>query len=57
MEKKEAIDRMKRALDEFVVEGVHTTIPFHRKMMVHSVFVDGDFNTSFLEKYSIMDNE
>ncbi|MGN8645442.1 acetyl-CoA carboxylase biotin carboxylase subunit [Gracilibacillus sp. HCP3S3_G5_1] len=53
--RKEAIDRMKRALDEFVVEGVHTTIPFHRKMMVHPVFVDGDFNTRFLEKYSIME--
>ncbi|SHN12469.1 acetyl-CoA carboxylase biotin carboxylase subunit [Gracilibacillus kekensis] len=55
--RKEAVDRMKRALDEFVVEGVHTTIPFHRKMMVHPVFVDGNFNTRFLEKYSIMDNE
>lgn len=53
--RKEAIDRMKRALDEFVVEGVHTTIPFHRKMMVHPIFVDGDFNTRFLEKYSIME--
>ncbi|WP_058307485.1 acetyl-CoA carboxylase biotin carboxylase subunit [Gracilibacillus massiliensis] len=55
--RKEAVDRMKRALDEFVVEGVHTTIPFHRKMMVNPVFVDGNFNTRFLEKYSIMDNE
>ncbi|WP_163583469.1 acetyl-CoA carboxylase biotin carboxylase subunit [Gracilibacillus saliphilus] len=55
--RKEAVDRMKRALDEFVVEGVYTTIPFHRKMMVHPVFVDGDFNTRFLEKYSIMEEE
>ncbi|SFL82970.1 acetyl-CoA carboxylase, biotin carboxylase subunit [Gracilibacillus orientalis] len=55
--RKEAVDRMKRALDEFVVEGVHTTIPFHRKMMVHPVFVNGDFNTSFLENYSIMEEE
>ncbi|QGH34892.1 acetyl-CoA carboxylase biotin carboxylase subunit [Gracilibacillus salitolerans] len=55
--RKEAVDRMKRALDEFAVEGVYTTIPFHRKMMVHPVFVDGDFNTSFLEKYSIMEDE
>ncbi len=55
--RKEAVDRMKRALDEFAVEGVYTTIPFHRKMMVHPVFVDGDFNTRFLEKYSIMEDE
>ncbi|WP_163537742.1 acetyl-CoA carboxylase biotin carboxylase subunit [Gracilibacillus sp. YIM 98692] len=55
--REEAVNRMKRALDEFVVEGVHTTIPFHRRMMVHPVFVDGDFNTRFLEKYSIMDDE
>ncbi|MFC4404249.1 acetyl-CoA carboxylase biotin carboxylase subunit [Gracilibacillus xinjiangensis] len=55
--REEAVNKMKRALDEFVIEGVHTTIPFHRKMMVHQVFVDGDFNTKFLEKYSIMKDE
>ncbi|MBA2173640.1 acetyl-CoA carboxylase biotin carboxylase subunit [Halobacillus locisalis] len=53
----EAISRMKRALDEFVVEGVHTTIPFHQRMMEHEVFVGGDFNTKFLEKYTIMKDE
>ncbi|CDQ17897.1 acetyl-CoA carboxylase, biotin carboxylase subunit [Halobacillus karajensis] len=53
----EAIRRMKRALDEFVVEGVHTTIPFHQRMMEHEVFVGGDFNTKFLEKYTIMKDE
>ncbi|WP_281658236.1 acetyl-CoA carboxylase biotin carboxylase subunit [Halobacillus sp. Cin3] len=53
----EAIRRMRRALDEFVVEGVHTTIPFHQRMMEHEVFVNGDFNTKFLEKYTIMKDE
>ncbi|SFJ22290.1 acetyl-CoA carboxylase, biotin carboxylase subunit [Halobacillus dabanensis] len=53
----EAIRRMKRALDEFVIEGVHTTIPFHQRMMEHEVFVEGDFNTKFLEKYNIMKDE
>ncbi|SDO46286.1 acetyl-CoA carboxylase biotin carboxylase subunit [Halobacillus sp. SY10] len=53
----EAIRRMKRALDEFVIEGVHTTIPFHQRMMEHEVFVGGDFNTKFLEKYTIMKDE
>lgn len=53
----EAIARMKRALDEFIVEGVYTTIPFHQKMMKHPVFIDGDFNTRFLENYSIMEED
>ncbi len=53
----EAVRRMKRALDEFVIEGVHTTIPFHQRLMEHEVFVGGDFNTKFLEKYTIMKDE
>ncbi|CQR46788.1 Biotin carboxylase [Paraliobacillus sp. PM-2] len=55
--RKEAIDRMKRALSEFVVEGISTTIPFHYKMMEHPVFNNGDFNTKFLEKYTIIEEE
>jgi len=45
----EAIQRMKRALGEFVIEGIHTTIPFHQRLLEHEMFVKGDFNTSFLE--------
>ncbi|TGB04344.1 acetyl-CoA carboxylase biotin carboxylase subunit [Halobacillus salinus] len=56
-DREEAIRRMKRALDEFVIEGVHTTIPFHQRMMEHEVFVGGDFNTKFLDKYTIMKDE
>ncbi|MFQ3542818.1 acetyl-CoA carboxylase biotin carboxylase subunit [Halobacillus rhizosphaerae] len=56
-DRNEAIKRMKRALDEYVIEGVHTTIPFHQRMMEHEVFVGGDFNTKFLEKYTIMKDE
>lgn len=55
--RQEAIDRMKRALSEYVIEGVHTTIPFHSKMMDHPVFNEGKFNTRFLENYSIMEND
>ncbi|WP_407268342.1 acetyl-CoA carboxylase biotin carboxylase subunit [Radiobacillus sp. PE A8.2] len=55
--RQEAVTRMKRALDEFVIEGISTTIPFHSKMMDHPVFVNGDFNTKFLEKYTIMESE
>ncbi|MFB5661325.1 acetyl-CoA carboxylase biotin carboxylase subunit [Alteribacillus sp. HJP-4] len=55
--REEAISRMKRALSEFVVEGegVETTIPFHLKLFSHEVFVSGEFNTKFLDQYSIMD--
>lgn len=52
-DRNEAIERMKRALGEFVVEGVHTTIPFHLKVMDHEVFLSGDFDTKFLETYEI----
>lgn len=53
----EAIRRMSRALDEFVIDGIHSTIPFHERMMKHEVFKDGDFNTKFLETYHIMEDE
>jgi len=52
--REEAVARMKRALDEFIIEGVETTIPFHLKLMDNEVFKSGDFDTKFLEKYSIM---
>lgn len=52
--REEAVAKMKRALDEFVVEGVHTTIPFHLKLMDHEVFKSGNFNTKFLEKYDVL---
>ncbi|WP_188453692.1 acetyl-CoA carboxylase biotin carboxylase subunit [Virgibacillus oceani] len=54
--REEAISRMKRALDEFVVDGVYTTIPFHRLIMDHDVFVKGDFNTKFLEENPIVES-
>ncbi|MBP2078230.1 acetyl-CoA carboxylase biotin carboxylase subunit [Oceanobacillus polygoni] len=55
--REEAVKRMKRALDEFVIEGVHTTIPFHRLIMSNDVFKHGDFNTNFLEEHPILENE
>ena len=47
--REEAIAKMKRALDEFVIEGVKTTIPFHLKLMDNQQFIDGDITTKFLE--------
>ncbi len=49
----EAIRRMYRALDEFIIEGVFTTIPFHKKVMKHEKFIEGDYDTSFIEKYQL----
>lgn len=52
--REEAIKKMKRALDEFVVDGIFTTIPFQRLIMNHEVFQRGDFNTNFLEENPIL---
>jgi acetyl-CoA carboxylase biotin carboxylase subunit len=49
----EAIRRMRRALDEFIIEGVPTTIPFHKQVMTDARFVKGDFNTNFLEHFEL----
>ncbi|OUM88286.1 acetyl-CoA carboxylase biotin carboxylase subunit [Caldibacillus debilis] len=52
--REEAIARMKRALGEFVIEGVHTTIPFHLNLMDHPAFKEGKFNTKFLDIHDVM---
>jgi acetyl-CoA carboxylase biotin carboxylase subunit len=49
-DRNEAIMRMRRALDEIRIDGVKTTVPFHKKMMVNSDFVEGRLSTNFLEK-------
>lgn len=45
----EAIAKMSLALDEFIIEGIVTTIPFHQKMMKNPDFIEGKFNTKYLE--------
>jgi len=50
MDRKESIERMERVLEEMVIEGIKTTIPFHKKVITNSNFKKGIFNTSFLEK-------
>ncbi len=49
----EAIDTMYRALSEYVIEGVKTTIPFHLQLMTDERFRSGDFNTKFLEGFKL----
>jgi len=51
--REEAILKMQRALDEYVIEGVKTTIPFHQRLMRHPRFISGDFTTKFLEEETV----
>ncbi|UPK42055.1 acetyl-CoA carboxylase biotin carboxylase subunit [Paenibacillus pabuli] len=51
--REEAIAKMKRALAEFAIEGISTTIPFHQKLLDHPTFVRGDFDIKFLEENEI----
>lgn len=53
--RQEAIDKMKVALDEFVIEGVKTTIPFHQKMMNNPDFINGKIDTKYLERVNWID--
>jgi acetyl-CoA carboxylase biotin carboxylase subunit len=48
--REEAIKRMARALDEYIIEGIKTTIPFHQRIMVNRAFIEGDVDTGFLER-------
>ena len=50
----EAIQRMNRSLDEFVIEGITTTIPLHKKLLSHKKFVNSDFNVSWLDNEKII---
>ncbi len=49
--REEVIAKMKRALDEFVIEGIKTTIPFHKKLLENEDFVKGKYTTKFLEEF------
>ena len=51
--REEAINKMKRALDEFIIEGIKTTIPFHRQLMDHPDYVSGNYTTKFMEDFEI----
>jgi acetyl-CoA carboxylase biotin carboxylase subunit len=51
--REECIKKMKRALDEFIVEGVKTTIPFHQQLMEDESFKSGNFHTGFLDTFEL----
>jgi|TARA_Y100001970_G_scaffold68301_1_gene87002 acetyl-CoA carboxylase biotin carboxylase subunit len=52
--RQEAIQRMTRSLDEFVIDGITTTIDLHKKLLNHKKFIDSDFNVSWLDKEKII---
>jgi acetyl-CoA carboxylase, biotin carboxylase subunit len=52
--REEAITKMERALDEYIIEGIKTTIPFHQKLMKNEQFRSGNFTTSFMDTF-VMD--
>ncbi len=54
-DREEAITRLRRSLDEFIIEGVKTTIPFHRKLIDHDDFKNGNFDTGFLERTNLLE--
>jgi len=55
--REEAISKMRRALDEFVIEGIKTTIPFHRQLMDHPDFIEGNFTTAFMDSFEMSEIE
>ncbi len=52
--RQEAIQRMQRSLDEFVIEGIKTTIDLHKKLLDHKKFISSDFNVSWLDNEKII---
>lgn len=54
--REEAISKMKRALNEFIIEGVKTTIPFHRQLMNNPKYIEGNYTTKFMEDFEIESN-
>ncbi|WP_185851091.1 acetyl-CoA carboxylase biotin carboxylase subunit [Blattabacterium cuenoti] len=54
--RKETIEKMRRSLDEFVIEGIRTTIPFHKHIMENNDFLKGNYNTNFLDTLYINTN-
>ena len=55
--REEAIAKMKRALDEFVIEGIKTTIPFHRQLMEEQAYVEGNYTTAFMNDFEMREPE
>jgi acetyl-CoA carboxylase biotin carboxylase subunit len=53
--REETVEKMYHTLDEFIIEGIQTTIPFHKKLMRNEIFRSGDFDTKFIEQFNFND--
>ena len=53
--REEAIAKMRRALDEFIIEGIKTTVPFHRQLMDHPDYIAGNYTTKFMEDFEMQE--
>jgi acetyl-CoA carboxylase biotin carboxylase subunit len=53
--REEVVEKMYHTLDEFIIEGIHTTIPFHKKLMKNEQFMSGVFDTKFVEHFNFKD--
>ncbi len=51
--REEAINKMKRALSEFIIEGINTTIPFHKQLMRNEDFIKGEYTTKFMDTFEM----
>jgi acetyl-CoA carboxylase biotin carboxylase subunit len=51
--REEAISKMERALEEFIIEGINTTIPFHQALMKNEDFRAGNYTTKFMEDFEL----
>ncbi len=56
-DREEAMDKMQRALSQFVVQGIHTTIPLHQRIFADAEFRSGDFDTKFMERFLAREKE
>ena len=57
LDREDAINKMLAALDEFVIEGISTIIPYHKQILNHNDFKNGNFDTSFIEKFEYLKQE
>ena len=55
--RKEAIAKMERALDEFVIEGIKTTLPFHKQLMKEETFQSGKYTTNFIDNFELKEEQ
>ena len=51
--REEAIAKMSRALEEVIIEGIKTTVPFHEELMQNKDFIDGKYTTKFMESFEL----